>query len=68
MANTALEIQWHGDGTFTEGEWKDLDRVIDKAMGISLVRKLDLRGFEAVWKVRSPNGNTYHYLIPRKRD
>lgn len=68
MATTALEVEWYGDGTFAGKGWTDLDVVIDRAMAISRVRELDLRGFEAVWKVRDKDGGETHFLIPRRRE
>ena len=63
----ALEIEWHEDGTFREIGWcDDFNKVIDKAIGVSRIRKVDMRDFEAVYRVRHTDGNTYYYLMPRK--
>jgi hypothetical protein len=63
----ALEIEWNEDGRFRPIEWcDDFSRVVDKAFGVSRVRKLDLEGFEAVYRVRFPDGTESHYLMPRK--
>jgi hypothetical protein len=59
-----MEITWHGDGTFTEGEWLDLDHLISRAQSVKLVREVKLKGFDSIWRIRDKDGEERHCLIP----
>jgi hypothetical protein len=62
----ALEVEWHDGVVIREKGWRNLDAVIARAQGISLVQELTVHAFEAIWRVRDPDGCVAYYMIPRR--